>query len=54
MGNSWVVWDTSYLTKFFDFIKPAIGNAVVIGIIIFGVILGIMLVIRIVGMFTKG
>lgn len=49
-----VVFDTSYLTTMFNFVRNAIGNAVNIGIVIFGVIVAIYIVVSIVRKFTKG
>ena len=50
---SWVVWDTSYLENFYTSIKAAIGNAVNVGLVLFAVILGVLVVIGIVRKFTR-
>lgn len=50
--NFYVPWDTSYLTTFLNFIKSNIGAAASIGILIFAVIFGIPLVIKVVRSFT--
>lgn len=50
--NFYVPWDTSYLTAFLNFVKSNIGAAATIGVLIFAVIFGIHLVIKVIRSFT--
>ncbi len=49
-----IVWDTAYLSKFFEILKSYIGSATNIGILALAGILGLWLLIRVVKHFTKG
>lgn len=52
--NEYVPYDTTVWNKFLDFIKGRISAAVPVGLLVFAVIMGILICIRIVRKFTKG
>lgn len=52
MGG-YVVWDQSYLTQFFNWVKSAIGNTTNLAILAFAVLTGIYLVVKVVRLFVK-
>lgn len=51
--NGYVPWDVKYLEEFYDWVVSAIGSATNIGIVVFGIILAIALVVAVVHRFTR-
>lgn len=51
--SPYVPWDVSYLDKFYSHIKSSIGSSVNIGVQIFAIIMGIVLVISVVRRFIR-
>lgn len=50
----WIVYDTSYLDKFYSFVTARIGAVMPIALIILAILVGIAIVIRLVKKFSKG
>lgn len=51
--NGYVPWDVQYLKDFYNWVVAAIGNATNIGIVIFGIVLAILVMIAVVRNFTR-
>lgn len=53
-ANPYIPWDPSFAKALYTAVSTAIGNGVNVGIVVFGILVGIALVTRVVKMFTKG
>ena len=51
--NTYVPWDTAYLDRYATNVRGAIGSSVNTGIVILAIIMGVLVVIKVIKMFSK-